>query len=172
MTYKRFEELPVWRAADQLARDVYDLVEHRLFGTKGDLRNQLQRAALSVSLNIAEGFERGSKSELLSFLYIARGSAGEVRAALRFCEGSGWADSCLDQVRELIASSESVSRQLGAWIESLKNSQLKGQKYVTNAIRAGDDQKKRSETFLAKIQQMADRSKRTAMPPPDHEENE
>ena len=165
MTYKRFEDLPVWQAADDLARRVYRLVDGRVFASKGDLRNQLQRAALSISLNIAEGFERGSKSELLSFLYIARGSAGEVRAALRFCEGSAWAEDCLSDVRELIACSESVSRQLGAWIESLKNSELRGQKYATDATREEHEQKRRSEAFIAKIQKMAERSRGSVSPP-------
>jgi four helix bundle protein len=50
------------------------------------LRDQLERAALSVSNNIAEGFERGTTNELLAFLYIARGSAGEVRSMMRILE--------------------------------------------------------------------------------------
>ena len=50
------------------------------------LRDQIERAALSVSNNIAEGFERGTTNELLAFLYIARGSAGEVRSMLNFIE--------------------------------------------------------------------------------------
>jgi four helix bundle protein len=54
----------------------------RSFSQPGDLRDQLRRAALSVSNNIAEGFERGSTSELLAYLDIARGSAGEVRSML------------------------------------------------------------------------------------------
>jgi four helix bundle protein len=58
----------------------------RLFSQSGDLKNQIRRAALSVSNKIAEGFERGTTSELLMFVYIARGSAGEVRSMLRFCE--------------------------------------------------------------------------------------
>ncbi len=84
MTYQRFEDLPVWNAAIQLAHGVFDLVDDRAFGRLGDLRNQLQRAALSVSNNIAEGFERGTTLELLTFIYIARGSVSEVRSSLRF----------------------------------------------------------------------------------------
>jgi four helix bundle protein len=63
------------------------------FRGKGDLANQLQRAALSISNNIAEGFERGSTKELLNYLYIARGSAGEVRSMLCVMERmNGFAD--------------------------------------------------------------------------------
>ena len=65
MTYERFEDLPVWKAAQDLGADVYALVEDRTFNRMGDLRDQLQRASLSISNNIAEGFERGSTAELL-----------------------------------------------------------------------------------------------------------
>ena len=82
MKYERFEDLPVWKAAIDLARRVYVLTRDRFFSQPGDLCDQLRRAALSVSNNIAEGFERGSTAELLMFLYIARGSAGEVRSIL------------------------------------------------------------------------------------------
>ena len=84
MTYSRFEDTPVWNAAQDLGVAVFKLVEDRACDEKGDLRNQLQRAVLSISNNIAEGFERGTTEDLLWFLYIARGSAGEVRNALRF----------------------------------------------------------------------------------------
>ena len=84
MTYERFEDTPVWRAAQDLGVDVFTLVEDREFDGKGDLRDQLQRAALSVSNNIAERFERGTTAELIWYLYVARGSVGEVRNALTF----------------------------------------------------------------------------------------
>ena len=75
MKYERFEDLPVWKAAIELAERVYCLTRRRFLTQPGDLRDQIRRAALSVSNNIAEGFERGSTAELLAFLYIVRGSA-------------------------------------------------------------------------------------------------
>ena len=86
MTYERFEDLPVWKSAINLAEKIYALTEGEQFKKKYSLRDQIERAALSVSNNIAEGFERGTTPELLSFLYIARGSAGEVRSMLCFLE--------------------------------------------------------------------------------------
>ncbi|MGA2058857.1 MAG: four helix bundle protein [Thermoguttaceae bacterium] len=86
MKYDRFEDLPVWKAAIDLADRIYLLTRHRFFNQPGDLRDQLRRSALSVSNNIAEGFERGSSAELIAFLYIARGSAGEVRSMLHFSD--------------------------------------------------------------------------------------
>jgi hypothetical protein len=79
-SYKNFEELPVW----QSAAEVVDGCDEFLAGAPPQLRpsfrSQLERAVVSVSNNIAEGFERGTTNELLAFIYIARGSAGEVRS--------------------------------------------------------------------------------------------
>src|SRR5258708_30526909 len=86
MTYIRFEDLPVWNEAIRLAERVYLLTEDKAFHNQCSLRDQLERAAVSVSNNVAEGFERGTTPELLSFIYIARGSAGEVRSMLCLLE--------------------------------------------------------------------------------------
>src|SRR4051812_6351234 len=120
MAYQRFEELPAWKSAIDLAVKVFGLTETGCLKGRGDLRDQLERAAPSISNNIAEGFERGSTDELIAFLYIARGSAGEVRSMLRLLEGLPPPEAG-DEVGRLIDSVLSVSRQLGAWLESLKN---------------------------------------------------
>ena len=86
MKYSRFEELPVWNAAIELALRVYKLTQGRSFLRQRSLRDQLERATVSISNNIAEGFERGTTQELLTFIYIARGSAGEVRSMLSLIE--------------------------------------------------------------------------------------
>src|SRR6266550_4316825 len=86
MRYTRFEDLPVWNTAIELAVQVYALTERLQFRRRRSLRDQIERAAVSVSNNIAEGFERGTNNELLTFLYIARGSAGEVRSMLCLIE--------------------------------------------------------------------------------------
>ena len=86
MSYARFEEVPVWQEAIRLAEAVYDLTAAPAWKGQFSLRDQIERAALSVSNNIAEGFERCTTNELLAFLYIARGSAGEVRSMLTSIE--------------------------------------------------------------------------------------
>ena len=85
MKYKQFEDLPVWCKAIELAYRIHSFSVAGGFKGYGGLRDQIERAALSVSNNIAEGFERGTRDELISFLYIARGSAGEVRSMLHLC---------------------------------------------------------------------------------------
>lgn len=88
MTYKRFEDLPVWQGAIQLAVELLSCTDRLASQLRlpTALRGQLERAVISVSNNIAEGFERGTTNELISFLYIARGSAGEVRSMLCLLE--------------------------------------------------------------------------------------
>ena len=72
-----FENLEVWREAVDLAARVYELLRAcRDF----EFRGQIQAAAVSVSSNIAEGYERSSNAEFVRFLDIARGSCGEVRS--------------------------------------------------------------------------------------------
>lgn len=80
--YERFEDLPVWQEAARLYNSALDLLEEYGAMFTAAFRNQLDRAALSVSNNIAEGFERVTTAELLSFLSISRGSAGEVRSMI------------------------------------------------------------------------------------------
>ena len=86
MKYQRFEDLPVWRAAIDLAVSVYALTAKLNFKGHSDLRDQMERSSVSISNNIAEGFERGTAQELLTFIYIARGSAGELRSMLLFLD--------------------------------------------------------------------------------------
>jgi four helix bundle protein len=70
MRYRRFEELPVWNDAIDLAVRVFALVETGRLRQVSGLRDQIERAVVSISNNIAEGFERGPTAELLTFLYI------------------------------------------------------------------------------------------------------
>ena len=131
-SYKRFEDLPVWQAAIDLAASVFDLTSHAAFKFRGDLVNQIRRAALSVSNNIAEGFERGSTADLINFLYISRGSCGETRSMLRFAPKLGGMESERDGIEAAASQCESVSRQLYGWIDALKNSDIAGQKKLTD----------------------------------------
>ncbi len=81
-TYKRFADLPVWQTAAQLYELCDEFPSKAPRELRSSYRDQLERAVLSISNNIAEGFGRGTTSELLAFIYIARGSADEVTSML------------------------------------------------------------------------------------------
>ena len=134
-SYRQIEDLPVWQAAIDLAATVFDLTSHPAFKFRGDLVNQIRRAALSVSNNIAEGFERGTTADLINFLYISRGSCGETRSMLRFAPKLGGMEDELGGIEAAARQCESVSRQLYGWIDALKNSSIDGQKKLTDESR-------------------------------------
>ena len=78
-TVKQFEDLIAWKKARELTKGVYTALRDC---RDGGFKDQIQRASVSVMSNIAEGFERGTRNEFLNYLFIAKGSAGEVRAQL------------------------------------------------------------------------------------------
>src|SRR2546422_11676519 len=130
MKYNRFEDLPVWNAALELAVRTYALSAKAQFRNQRSLRDQIERAAVSISNNIAEGFERGTTQELLTFLYISRGSAGEVRSMLCLLERLPDFKDLKFEISDLKSRSEAVSRQVRAWADSLQNSDIRGQRYL------------------------------------------
>ncbi|HEV2176539.1 MAG TPA: four helix bundle protein [Terriglobia bacterium] len=154
MTYDRFEQLPVWQAAIKLGQHIYTLTKAAPFRRQHSLRDQLERAAVSISNNIAEGFERGTTQELLTFLYIARGSAGEVRSMLCLIEGIPEFADLKSQISNLKLEAESISRQLRAWSDSLQNSKITGQRYLTEKTRRNSVAKRDRDDFLAELEQI------------------
>jgi four helix bundle protein len=170
MKYQRFEDLPVWNAAIDLAARIYVLTRDRFFSQPGDLRDQLRRAALSVSNNIAEGFERGSTAELLAFLYIARGSAGEVRSMLHFLDRFPEVDHLKSEISNLRSLAESCSRQIRGWADSLQNTDIKGQRHLSDQSRAAYEQKKRSAEFQRRIAQSLHEAHPHIYPAPEPEQ--
>jgi four helix bundle protein len=169
MQYKRFEDLPVWKSALELAQRVYALTRDRFFSQPGDLRDQIRRAALSVSNNIAEGFERGSTAELLAFLYIARGSAGEVRSMLHFTDQCPDADHLRSEISNLRSLAESCSRQIRGWADNLQNTDIMGQRHLNNSTRAIYESRQRAEEFSRQIDEMLQASRAEREHKPDEE---
>jgi len=81
-TIKRFDEIEAWQSARELTRLVYALTKTGEFSKDYGLKDQIQRAAVSIMSNIAEGFESQTQSTFINYLSHAKGSAGEVRAQL------------------------------------------------------------------------------------------
>ncbi len=126
MYYQRFEDLPVWNEAIDLALEVFQLAATGRLNDLGDLRDQIERSAISVSNNIAEGFERGTNNELIHFLYTARGSAGEVRSMLHMIDRCPGLEDLQPDVHHLFDRAKTISNQLGGWIKNLKDSDHQG----------------------------------------------
>lgn len=117
------------------------------------MRDQIERAAVSVSNNIAEGFERGTTQELLTFLYIARGSAGEVRSMLCLIEGIPEFADLKSEISNLKSDAEGISRQLRAWADKLQNTGIKGQRYLDEKSRKREKAQQDRQEFLRELDQ-------------------
>jgi four helix bundle protein len=154
MKYSRFEELPVWNAAIDLALRVYKLTKDRAFLRRRSLRDQIERAAVSVSNNIAEGFERGTTQDLLKFIYIARGSAGEVRSMLCLIERLDAFNHLKFEISNLKSLAEEIPRQLRSWAEFLQNSPIKGQRHLNSKTRRADQGKRDREQLLEELRRV------------------
>jgi four helix bundle protein len=157
MKYKRFEELPVWKDAIELAVRTFALTAKPCFRGHSGTRNQLENAVVSISNNIAEGFERGTTQELLTFIYISRGSAGETRSMYCLLEGLPEFTDFRSEISDLKSRAESISRQLRAWAESLQNTDIRGTRYLNDKSRRIEQQRREREEFLAELEQIRKR---------------
>ncbi|OGC82909.1 MAG: hypothetical protein A2W07_09240 [candidate division Zixibacteria bacterium RBG_16_43_9] len=127
MKAKNIEELLVWQRARELVNNVYSLTKKQNFRRDFSLVDQIRRATISVMSNIAEGYERGSNTEFIQFLYIAKASCGEVRTQLLIALDQGYINKEeLEKAKELALK---VSGMLSNFISYLKRSKLKGDKY-------------------------------------------
>ena len=87
---RRFEDLIAWQKARALTREVYRVTRSGPLAHDYDLTRQLRRASISVMANIAEGFERSRRAELLQFLSIANASSGELLSHLYVAQDVGY----------------------------------------------------------------------------------
>ena len=118
-TIERFEDLDVWRTARKLTNRVYEHTRQEPFSKDFGLRDQIQRAAVSIMSNIAEGFERRTQSIFVDDLGHARASAGEVRAQLYVASDQDYlSDPELEVTYDL---ADKASRQLFRLIQYLNS---------------------------------------------------
>src|SRR3990167_3518243 len=124
VTVQRFEDLMMFQRARELTREVYkslkDVKDH-------GFRDQIHRASVSVLSNIAEGFESGTKQEFLNYLYIAKASAGEVRAQTYVGYDVGYLN--IETFKYLKGLAEECSRLVSSFTKSLKTSEVSGLQY-------------------------------------------
>ena len=124
---KNFEDLEIWKEARALSQAIYQLTTNSRLAKDFSLRDQVRRAAISIMSNIAEGFEREGNQEFIQFLYIAKGSCGEVRSQLYVAVDQSYIAS--KDCEELIKSFRRLSIMISNLIDYLKRSGMKGAKY-------------------------------------------
>ena len=88
--FKTFEEINAWQNARALVREVYAMTGSGDFCKDYGLKDQIQRASVSICSNIAEGFERRGNKEFINFLWIAKGSVAEVCSQLHNAHDLGY----------------------------------------------------------------------------------
>ena len=145
--YKHFEELPVWQEAAKLYNEVLDLLEESGVPLTAGFRNQLDRAALSVSNYIAEGFERSTTNELLSFIAISRGSSGEVRSMMAAVKNRPKLKAHVGSLNRIRALAESCSRQLTGWAGAVDRFPFEGQRHLPQRQRQARDTAEKAREF-------------------------
>ncbi len=113
--FKTFEEINAWQNARVLVKEVYAMTGCGDFSRDYGLKDQIQRAAVSICSNIAEGFERRGNKEFINFLWIAKGSAAEVCSQLHNAKDIGYITD--EQFKSIYDS----ARQVGGMLFNLIN---------------------------------------------------
>ncbi len=115
-TIEKFEDLLCWQKARELTREIY-----KAFKSLNDFgfKDQIQRAAVSVVSNISEGFESGTREEFVNYLYIAKASAGEVRAQLYVASDIGYLN--IETFKYLKSLAEECSRLIHSFAYKVKS---------------------------------------------------
>ena len=123
-TWSKFEELPIWQEARGLAKDIYKLTSGDAFSRDYRYCSQIRAAAGSIMDNIAEGFERENNKEFIQFLYIAKGSCGEVRSQLHRAKDVEFISD--DYYVLYIEKTKKLSAAIANFINYLKKTEITG----------------------------------------------
>lgn len=108
---QKFEDLIAWQKARDLTKTIYELTRQGDFSKDFGLSNQIQRAAVSIMSNIAEGFEKGTAAEFHRYLYTAKASCAELRSQLYVAFDIGYLSEAL--FNKTLDQAEEVARIIG-----------------------------------------------------------
>ena len=122
----KFEDLTIFQMARNLSKEVYAITKQSEFKKDTRFVQQIHAAAGSIMDNIAEGYERDGNKEFINFLYIAKGSCGEVRSQIIRATDVGFIDN--ETAKRLYNSCIDLSKSISKFITSLKNSSVSGLK--------------------------------------------
>ena len=127
MKTEGFENLVIWKKARELVNQIYAITRKDKFSKDWALVDQIRKAAISVMSNIPEGFERGSNTEFMQFLYIAKASCGELRSQLMIAFDQGYINK--DEFDDIYNLARKVAGIIGNFINYLKKTKMKGSKF-------------------------------------------
>ena len=119
MKIERFEDIEVWKLSRELIKSIYRITESDKFCRDFDLKRQIRRASISIISNISEGIVRRSNKEFVQFLFIAKGSAGEVRSQLYIAYDLDYVS--INDLEELKKRIEIISKSLSGFIKYLRS---------------------------------------------------
>ena len=122
-----FEELAIFQKARELSKKIYPITQRGEFKYDTRFVQQIRAAAGSIMDNIAEGFERTGNKEFLNFLYIAKGSCGEVRSQLIRANDLGYLTK--EEYDELYTECRKLSAGIMNFIKEIRTSEYAGAKY-------------------------------------------
>jgi four helix bundle protein len=124
---ERFEDLQIWILSRELNRQVWNLVNSSDLSRDYALRNQINRSSGSIMDNIAEGFGRNGNKEFCQYLSISKASCYETKSQLYRCRDREYI--CAADFEALISKVESISGKIQAFMNYLKQSDLRGSKF-------------------------------------------
>ena len=122
----QFEDLEIFKKARELSKEIYNITKEKDYQKDSRFVQQIHAAVGSIMDNIAEGFERDGNKEFINFLYIAKGSCGEVRSQIIRASDVGFIDH--ETAKKLYNDSIKLSKQIAGFINSLKDSSISGKK--------------------------------------------
>jgi four helix bundle protein len=124
----KFEDLEIFQSARKLCKEVYEITKEGEFHKDIRFVQQIHASAGSVMDNIAEGYEREGNKEFINFLFIAKGSCGEVRSQIIRASDVGFIDN--DTSTRLYNDCIGLSKAISAFVKSLKTSGYRGSKHL------------------------------------------
>jgi four helix bundle protein len=124
---QRFEEIEAWQKGRELTRRIYQITAKENFARDFTLKDQIKRAAISITSNIAEGFERGGNREFIQFLAMAKGSASELKSQLYTALDIGYIGQ--KEFDELYKIAHSIVLLISGFMKYLQQSELRGRKF-------------------------------------------
>ena len=127
MTWKRFEDIEVWRKARELCKIINEITNKDNFSKDYELKRQIRKSSGSIMDNISEGFERDGKNEFIQFLSISKGSSGETRSQLYRALDNNYITK--EIFKNLYNKTLEIGKMLSGLINYLKSNTFKGTKY-------------------------------------------